>query len=145
MTIEERDTYLRGIIQTKKEARGNGKVWAEADKMLRNEAIYEEMGKGKSYSQICFELAERWNCSQSTIYDYITAARKALIETNKETIEEYRNKMMEKLERLAKDAEEAGDRKSMLAAYEQINKMNGVYTQKVEADVKGEIKFDFGE
>ena len=68
-----------------------------------------------------------------------------MIETNKETIEEYRNKMMEKLERLAKDAEEAGDRKSMLAAYEQINKMNGVYTQKVEADVKGEIKFDFGE
>ena len=145
MTIEERDTYLRGVIQTKKEAKGNGKVWAEADKMLRNEAIYYEMGLGKSYSQIMFDLSERWNCSQQTISDYITAARKALIETNKETIEEYRNKMMEKLERLAKDAEEAGDRKAMLAAYEQINKMSGVYTQKVEADVKGEIKFDFGE
>lgn len=145
MTIEERDTYLRGVIQTKKEAKGNGKVWAEADKMLRNEAIYYEMGLGKSYSQIMFDLSERWNCSQQTISDYITAARKALIETNKETIEEYRNKMMEKLERLAKDAEEAGDRKAMLSAYEQINKMSGVYTQKVEADVKGEIKFDFGE
>jgi hypothetical protein len=145
MTIEERDTYLRGVIQTKKEAKGNGKVWAEADKMLRNEAIYYEMGLGKSYSKIMFDLSERWNCSQQTISDYLKAARQALIETNKETIEEYRNKMMEKLERLAKDAEEAGDRKAMLAAYEQINKMSCVYTQKVEADVKGEIKFDFGE
>lgn len=145
MTIEERDTYLRGIIQTKKVAKGNGKVWAEADKMLRNEAIYYEMGLGKSYSKIMFELSERWNCSKQTISDYIKGAREALIETNAETIEEYRNKMMEKLERLAKDAEEAGDRKSMLAAYDQINKMNGVYTQKVDADIKGEIHFDFGE
>lgn len=145
MTIEERDTYLRGVIQTKKEAKGNGKVWAEADKMLRNEAIYYEMGLGKSYSKIMFDLSERWNCSKQTISDYLKAARQALIETNEETIEEYRNKMMEKLERLAKDAEEAGDRKAMLSAYDQINKMSGVYTQKVEADVKGEIKFDFGE
>lgn len=33
----------------------------------------------------------------------------------------------------------------MLAAYDQINKINGNYTQKIEADVNATIKFEFGE
>ena len=53
--------------------------------------------------------------------------------------------MIEKLERLAADAEAHNDRKSMIAAYEQISKLKGAYTTKVEADINGELRFKFGD
>lgn len=102
------------------------------------------MGLGKSYAKMRYELAERWDCTQKQVEVYIADARKALLKTSQENIEEYRTKMIEKLERLAEEAEANGDRKSALAAYDQINKLNGAYTTKIEADVKEDIRFDFG-
>ena len=54
--------------------------------------------------------------------------------------------MVEKLERLADDALAHNDRKSALSAYDQINRLNNAYTQKIEADVNQEttISFKFG-
>lgn len=144
MTVEERDGIIRRAIAMRKETHTPKRKWEEAELNLRNEAIYHEMGLGKSYAKMCFDLAERWGCTQKMVQSYITTARKALSETAKENIEEYRTKMIEKLERLADDAKAAGDRKSVLAAYDQISKLSGAYTTKVEADVNAEIKFDFG-
>ena len=144
MTIEERDGIIRRAIAMRKEKHTPKRKWEESELNLRREAIYHEMGLGKSYAFMCYDLAERWDCSQSQMQDYIAEARRALSQTAKEGIEEFRTKMTEKLERLAKDAEEHGDRKSMLAAYDQISKLNGAYTTKVEAEVNGDIKFDFG-
>lgn len=146
MTIEERDKYIATVIKEKIVAKGNCKIWSEEDKLIRDEAIYHEMGKGKSTAQIAYELTERWECKVQTVYRYIKEAKQRLIQINKENPEAFRNKMMEKIERVARKAEEAGDRKSMLAAYDMLNKLNGAYTQvqKVEADVKSDIKFEFG-
>lgn len=145
MTVEERDATIRSIIE---KHRNNKKLlWTELEVALRNEAILYEMGCGKSYSEMMFDLAERWNCSRQSVENYIRAAKDMIMKANQETIEQFRHKMVEKLERLARNAEQAGDRKSMLAAYDQINKLKGAYTQvqKVDADIKGEIHFEFGE
>ena len=145
MTPEERDWYLASLIRAKCVAKGNARTWSESDRQLRNEALYYEMGLGKSYAQICNELSERWGCHLETIRKYIRLARRDLLEMSKESIEEYKAKMMEKLERLAADAERSHDRKTILAAYDQMNKIIGAYIQKVEANVKETITFDFGE
>lgn len=145
MTIEERDAYLKALIDEKFTSRRANRAWTDEDRILRDEAIYHEMGLGKSNSQIAYDLSERWGCHFGTIMRYIKEAKQRLIATNNENPEMFKNKMMEKLERLAKNAEEHGDRKSMLAAYDQINKINGNYTQKIEADVNATIKFEFGE
>ena len=145
MTIEERDAYFKALISEKAHARRDRKAWNDTDRVLRDEALYYEMGLGKSNSQIAYELSERWGCHFSSIIRYLREAKQRLIETNNDNPEAFKNKMMEKLERLAKDAEEHGDRKSQLAAYDQINKINGNYTQKIEADVNATIKFEFGE
>lgn len=146
MTEQERDKVIAHAIEIRRpnSAKNSIKKWSDEELNLRREAIYAEMGKGKSIMQMCYELAERWGCNQQMVGKYITEARKYLKEASAEHIEEYRAKMIEKLERLAADAEAHNDRKSMLAAYDQISKLSGAYTTKIEADVKEEIKFDFG-
>jgi hypothetical protein len=146
MTIEERDAMIADSIK-RRSNRGNSsnKKWTEEELNLRHEAIFQEMGKGKSQMQIAFELSQRWGCNQGTVERYIAEAKKSLQEKAVENIEEYRSKMIEKLERLAADAEAHNDRKSMIAAYEQISKLKGAYTTKVEADINGELRFRFGD
>ena len=52
--------------------------------------------------------------------------------------------LMHKLEALAEDATNARDRKSALRAYDQISKLAGLYTEKVEVQQDTNIHFDFG-
>lgn len=146
MTVEERDAFIAHAIMNRS---NNGKLprkkWSPEELEIRNEAIFEELGKGKSIMKVCYDLAERWGCAQSSIQKYVKEAKQALMERATEGIEEYRSKMIEKLERLAEDAEAHNDRKSMLAAYEQISKLQGAYSTKVEAEINGDIRFKFGD
>ena len=146
MTVEERDNFMRSAHKRHTQNGGNRKKWTDDEVSVRREAIYHEMGLGKSYSQMVFDLQERWGASNRTIRAWISDAKQELIRQNDENKEEYLNKMIEKLERLAEDALAHNDRKSAIAAYDMVNKLNNAYTQKIEADVKGEttISFRFG-
>ena len=146
LTIEERDTLLRNAHIRHTKNGGNRRKWTDDEISVRREAIYHEMGLGKSYAQMVFELQERWGASNRTVRAWISDAKAELVRQNDGNKEEYINKMVEKLERLAEDALAHNDRKSALAAYDQINRLNGAYTQKIEADVKEEtvVSFRFG-
>lgn len=145
-TLEERDAYLRDACYRKAHGGQKNRKWTETELSVRREAIYYEMGQGKSYSKMVYDLQQRWGASERTIRSYIKDAKEQLVLYNEESKEHFRNKMIEKLERLADDALANNDRKSALAAYDQISKLNGAYVQKVEADVKEEttISFKFG-
>lgn len=145
-TVEERDNFLRNAHLRHTANGGNRKKWTDDEISVRREAIYYEMGRGKSYAQIVFELEDRWGACNRTIRSWIADAKAELVKQNNDSKEEFIKKMEEKLERIAEDALSHGDRKSALAAYEQINRLNGAYTQKIEADVKEEttISFKFG-
>lgn len=145
ITAAEKDAYIANVIRTKHLTKMNARSWSNDDLVIRDEIIYHEMGLGKSTSQICYDLSERWGCHFQTVMKYVSEAKKRLIETNRENPESFKQKMMEKLERLAKDAEAHNDRKTMLAVYAEMNKLNNMYTTKVEADVKETITFEFGE
>lgn len=146
MTVEERDNFIKEAIERHKQFGRPLKTWTEDELAVRREAIYREMGQGKSYSQMVFELMDRWGASNKSVRNWIADAKAELVKQNKENKDEYVNKMVEKLERLADDALAHNDRKSALAAYDQINKLNGAYTQKIDAEVKGDtiISFRFG-
>lgn len=141
----ERDNRIRSIIEVKKNSEGANRKWTEDEVTLRRECVYYWLGRGKSRTQLKVFLAELWDCTPRSVYTYIKDAEDALTAEARDNIEEYRKKMIEKLQRIADDAMAAGDRKSALLAYEQINKLEGAYTQKVEADIKGDVHFDFGE
>lgn len=145
MTPQERDNYLKAVMHEKSQSQGDHRKWQERDVLLRRESIYYWMGRGKSRIQLQTFLADLWETPPKTVKRHIKDAEDALCAETIDNIEDYKKKMIEKLQRIADDAMANGDRKSALAAYEQINKLNGAYTQKIEAEVSGEMHFDFGE
>lgn len=142
---DERDDYIKHTIANLAKCGGKSHKWFPHEIAVRRESIYYWLGQGKSKMALRSFLGERWGVSGPTIEKYVRDAVKALLEEAKESQEEFRKKMIEKLERLADDAIRHGDRKSALAAYEQISKLNGAYTNKVEASLNTDIKFKFGE
>lgn len=118
--------------------------WDEDVVVLRRRTIMEMIGKGMTRMSIAKELEKRWDISNTTAYNYIRDTFKYIAENYKEDYDKLKDILMHKLESLAEEATEARDRKSALRAYEQISKLAGLYSEKLEVQAQTEIKFDFG-
>lgn len=158
MTPDEVDNHIRTIINQNAAKGGRGQirgrkgkaystVWGDADVMLRRQVILDLIGQGLSRRRIVEELCARWGVTTQRVYEYYKDAFNSMINDNEEVVEKYRDLQVGRLEALAEDALAHNDRKSALAAYEQLSKLNGLYVNKVEADVKEDktIKFSFGD
>jgi hypothetical protein len=118
--------------------------WDEDVVVLRRRTIMEMIGKGMTRMSIAKELEKRWDISNTTAYNYIRDTFKYIAENYKEDYDKLKDILMHKLESLAEEATEARDRKSALRAYEQISRLAGLYSEKLEVQAQTEIKFDFG-
>lgn len=118
--------------------------WDEDVVVLRRRTIMEMIGKGMTRMSISKELEKRWDISNTTAYNYIRDTFKYIAENYKEDYDKLKDILMHKLESLAEEATEARDRKSALRAYEQISRLAGLYSDKLEVQAQTEIKFDFG-
>lgn len=118
--------------------------WDEDVVVLRRRTIMEMIGKGMTRVSIAKELETRWDISNTTAYNYIRDTFKYIAENYKQDYDKLKDILMHKLESLAEDATNARDRKSALKAYDQISKLAGLYTEKVEVQQDTNIHFDFG-
>jgi hypothetical protein len=118
--------------------------WDEDVVVLRRRTIMEMIGKGMTRMSIAKELEVRWDISNTTAYNYIRDTFKYIAENYKQDYDKLKDILMHKLESLAEEATEARDRKSALRAYEQISRLAGLYTEKVEVQQDTNIHFDFG-
>lgn len=118
--------------------------WDEDVVVLRRRTIMEMLGKGMSKMSIAKDLETRWDISNSTAYNYIKDTFQYIAKNYKEDYDKLKDILMHKLESLAEDATNARDRKSALKAYDQISKLAGLYTEKVEVQQDTNIHFDFG-
>lgn len=118
--------------------------WDEDVVVLRRRTIMEMIGKGMTRMSIAKELETRWDISNTTAYNYIRDTFKYIAENYKQDYDKLKDILMHKLESLAEDATNARDRKSALKAYDQISKLAGLYTEKVEVQQDTNIHFDFG-
>lgn len=147
LTPEEQDNIIKRIIKST-HARGGTqkKAWTDYAINIRRQVILDLLGQGLSYPRIEQELMARWECGHTSVCTYYKDAVNYLSEGSEEYKEHIKEIMVHKLESLAEDALAHNDRKSALSAYEQINKLNNLYVNKVEADVKDNvvIRFDFG-
>lgn len=118
--------------------------WDEDIVVLRRRTIMEMLGKGMSKMSIAKDLETRWDISNTTAYNYIRDTFKYIADNYKEDYDKLKDILMHKLEALAEDATNARDRKSALRAYDQISKLAGLYTEKVEVQDNTTIEFRFG-
>lgn len=138
------DEHHRLSWKTCKNKAQKNNSWDEDIVALRRRTIMEMLGKGMTKMSISKDLGKRWDISESTAYNYIKDTFKYIAENYKEDYDKLKDILMHKLESLAEEATEARDRKSALRAYEQISKLAGLYTEKVEVQQDTNIHFDFG-
>lgn len=155
MTDDERDVIVRAAIEDARPEKihdnvrkgGLLKIWDEYRVEVRRYCVMRMLNTGKSYIECKREMMERWSISKSSADNYLKDALDAVSEVNDKYRDKWRDVQLERLQRIIDDALAHGDRKSALAANEQINKITGQYITKIDADVKEDstVRFDFGD
>lgn len=119
-------------------------IWNEETLLVRRQVILDYMAQGLGHTRIAQELMNRWGIGDNVARSYIKDAIEYLEESSLDFAEHTTSIMTKRLEAIAEDALAHGDRKSALAAYDQLNKMNGHYLANVNLKTDTTISFDFG-
>ena len=119
--------------------------WDEDILFMRRQAILKMLGAGMTKHAVVLELIPRWGICKSSAYNYIKDAFQFIADNYKEDVDSLKDVIMHRLEALAEDAIQASDRKNALRAYDQISKLAGLYTEKVEVQQDTNITFNFGD
>lgn len=149
LTPEEIDRIMiTRISQFIKQGGKNYKnKWTEGEIQIRNAVILDYICRqGLSRSETARQLSARWNCSVRTTEKYIRTACDTLVRDYDDYVEYAREMHLERLENLLEDCLSRNLTDSALKVLDQIAKVNGLYTQKQEVSLTGEVtKFRFGE
>lgn len=140
MTFEEMVTCVRGYISSVYRCCGG---WPEIYLYLRRQVILHMLKRGMARTDIIKYLAEKWGRKEDTIYDYINDVFSYIKVTDEQLKEDVRLTTIERLQALANDCLERGKHKEALQAYDQLNKINALYTETKNVNVN-DIKFKFG-
>lgn len=121
--------------------------WTPEEKLLRHTVIIDYLRQGLSKKRISEELMLRWGICSATARNYIKDALAFLADYNKDdnAIEYVKRKSLERTEGILEMAIESRQWDAALKAVDLLNKLNGLYTEKSQVELSGDIKFDFGE
>lgn len=144
LTAEEKSAIVLAEIDRLRQKRKNKHTWQETPLLLRRQIIIDLLGQGLSKTRIVEELMARWGIENSIAYKYINDAYDYIAELYKDDSDKLKEIALSKLESLAEDAIASRDRASALKAYDQINKLQGLYEEKLKTENKTSITFDFG-
>lgn len=146
-TEEQMIVFLKEAIErhsprTKKSTRCD---WRDYEIGIRRWYILGLFNRGMSKIKTQQYLQSVLGISYDTAQKYTVDALRYLTEDGEEKIEDYRNSTRERLMGIIESCISRNDYKSALTAQEQLNKINGLYTQQVEVKADTTMKFNFGE
>lgn len=121
------------------------RIYKENEKQIVIRYIHELMKRGFSKNEMVHYIREKTNFKLDTIYRWINIAYDALTADMDESIEQTRAITKERLEKILQDALETNNYNIALKTTEQLNKINGLYENKVEVKADTTISFDFNE
>lgn len=121
------------------------KIYNENEKQLVIRYIHELMKRGLSKHEIRNHIIDKTKFNANAIYKWINIAYDALTADMDESIEQTRAITKERLEKILQDALGNNNYNIALKATEQLNKINGLYENKVEVKADTTISFDFNE
>lgn len=142
LSKEEIDTMIKDKID---EMRDGKRKWSDTEVLYRRQVIYDYIRLGYSRGKIQEEIMNRWGCVKRSAQRYVKDALESLEEDNKEFVQKTRDVQRERIESLVSKAMEKNDFMAAVKALDLINKMDGLYNEKVALDIKAEgLKFNFG-
>lgn len=132
------------VVQSRTTRKKKVYQWDDDKRQLRREYIIELIGLGYSKAEATKYLQARFGISRQIAYDWYNDATASLIEEYKDSNASIREQQQERLQGIIRDAMEVGNSKIALQAMEQLNKLNGLYTEKKEIVTDKPITFTFG-
>lgn len=122
-------------------------AWTKEELELRNAVIMQYIcEQGLSRDRTAHQLTARWNIALNTARKWVKAAIDDFAKTYAEEDQEKNRKLwLERCEQILQDAIDTRDKANALKALDLIGKSMGIFTEKKEVQVDGDIdiKFDF--
>ena len=150
LTIEEQDAIIIGCLN-KHTKRGGSisndlKIWNDEAIQIRRDIIIELLGKGLNHDKVVKEMSNRWGVSRPTGYKYLKDACEYLSEGSQELKEHYAEVAQSRITAILEKCIEGNNNRLALASLDMLNRIQGLYTSKIEAEVKQDttIEFKFG-
>lgn len=150
LTIEEQDAIIIGCLN-KHTKRGGTisndlKIWNDEAIQIRRDIIIELLGKGLNHDKVVREMSNRWGVSRPTGYKYLKDACEYLSEGSQELKEHYAEVAQSRITAILEKCIEGNNNRLALASLDMLNRIQGLYTSKIEAEVKQDttIEFKFG-
>lgn len=142
---EEIKAALKSHINSCPVRKGNNTRFNWSDELLelRNLYVIALIREGLSRIRCNQEVAETFNVGKLTADKYYKEALEYLVVENEGIKGAARKIAIERLNSVVEDAKEAGNTRTALMALDQLNRINGLYSEKQEVEITG-IKFDFG-
>ena len=155
ISIFDRPEQIDAVINAKLEqmpstgGKGNTKTnaWKPEELELRTAVIMQYIAEqGLSRERTAQQITNRWNISMPTARKWVAMAIKDFAKSYADdNAEEQRRMWLERCEQILQDAIDTRDKSSALKALDLIGKSMGIYLEKKDINVEGDvdIKFDF--
>ena len=148
---EQIDAVINGKLASmpRKNGKANSKAnaWTKDEIELRNAVIMQYIAEqGLSKERTAQQLTNRWDITIDTARDYVKRAVTDFANSfTDEDAEEQRRMWLERCEQILQEALDTGDKGNALKALDLIGKSMGIYAEKKDLNVQGDvdIKFDF--
>lgn len=150
LTVEEQDAIIIGCLNKHTKRGGvisnDLKIWNDEAIQIRRDIIIELLGKGLNHDKVVREMSNRWGVSRPTGYKYLKDACEYLSEGSQELKEHYAEVAQSRITAILEKCIEGNNNRLALASLDMLNRIQGLYTTKVEAEVKQDttIEFKFG-
>lgn len=127
-------------------------VMAKQGRLNKNQStqrvyeVYKDLVEMMTVADIKKKYSELWNCTEQNINWYISQAYKIFDSNMEKEFAKLANNQISRLMNIGCTALQRGDLSNALKATDMINKLSGLYTEKVEANVKADsvIQVNFG-
>ena len=155
ISIFDRPEQIDAVINAKlasmprKNGKANSKAnaWTKDEIELRNAVIMQYIAEqGLSKERTAQQLTNRWDITIDTAREYVKRAVTDFANSfTDEDAEEQRRMWLERCEQILQEALDTGDKGNALKALDLIGKSMGIYAEKKDLNVQGDvdIKFDF--
>lgn len=141
------NTKLANMPQTGGKSNSIKNAWKPEEMELRNAVIMQYIAEqGLSRERTAQQITNRWNITLGTARNWVAKAISDFASSYAEEDQEKNRKLwLERCEQILQDAIDTRDKANALKALDLIGKSMGLFTEKKEVQVDGDIdiKFDF--
>lgn len=153
ISIFDRPENIDAVINAKlalmpaKKGKGNSKAnaWTPEELELRNAVIMQYIcEQGLSRERTAQQISSRWDITLGTARAWVSRAIDEFAKTYAEENQENNRKMwLERCEQILQEALDTGDKSSALKALDLIGKSMGIYAEKKDVNVQGDVDINF--